>query len=87
MKLLSKVQYMQFFLLALSTQNYFIEQGRPLVFTTQGDHLVSHIRFTRRRATLVPPSRGVHEPRGCCDDAPALICCGPLQRRPPTLGP
>ena len=56
------------------------------MFTTPRVHSVSHTRFTRRRATLAPPSRGVQESRGCCDVFPAPTRCGPLQRRPPGLG-
>ena len=56
------------------------------MFTTPKVHSVSHTRFTRRSATLAPPSRDVLEPRGCRDVVPALTRCGPLQRRPPGLG-
>ena len=68
------------------TQTFFVEQGPLIMFTTTKVHSVSHTRFMRRRATLAPPSRGVLEPRGCCDVVPALTRCGPLQRRPPGLG-
>ena len=41
---------------------------------------------TRHRATLVPPTRGVPPPRGCCDTVPALTRCGLPQQSPPGVG-
>ena len=70
----------------LFTQTFSLIRCRPPMFTTPKGNSVSHTRFTQRRVTLAPPSRGVQEPRGCCDVAPAMVRCGPLQRRPPCLG-
>ena len=47
---------------------------------------LSHHCSTWHRATVVPHTRGVPPPRGCCDTEPALTRCGLPQQSPPSLG-